>query len=69
MSGRRRLRWLPIHCAVWLVLLAVSAGAHAAAPQVQIQVQGVSGELLTNVLAYLSINAYKDAPNLNDALV
>ena len=69
MSGRRRLRWLPVHCAAWLVLLAVNVGAHAAAPQVQIQVQGVSGELLNNVLAYLSINAYKDAPNLNDALV
>lgn len=64
-----RIRLHPIHCVLWLLLLAASVGAHAATPTVQIQVQGVSGDLLKNVLAYLSINAYKDAPNLNNALV
>ncbi len=53
----------------WLFILIFSATAHAAVPQVDVQLQGVSGNLLKNVLAYLSINAYKDAPNLNDSLV
>ena len=65
----RRAGFRPVHGALWLLLLAASVGARAAAPTVQIQVQGVSGDMLKNVLAYLSINAYKDAPNLNDALV
>lgn len=53
----------------WLFILIFSVTAHAAAPQVDVQLQGVSGNLLKNVLAYLSINTYKDAPNLNDSLV
>ena len=65
----RRAGFRPVHGALWLLLLAMGVGAHAAAPTVQIQVQGVSGDMLKNVLAYLSISAYKDAPNLNDALV
>ncbi|HKT31552.1 MAG TPA: autotransporter assembly complex family protein [Gammaproteobacteria bacterium] len=69
MNILSRRRFLPFYGVLWLLLLAVSVGAHAAAPTVQIQVQGVSGDMLKNVLAYLSINAYKDAPNLNDALV
>ncbi|MGH8278022.1 MAG: autotransporter assembly complex protein TamA [Gammaproteobacteria bacterium] len=44
-------------------------GAHAAAPTIEVQVHGVSGELLKNVLAYLSVNTYKNAPNLNPAMV
>lgn len=51
-----------------LLILACSA-ARAAAPRVQVQVEGVDGLLLKNVLAYLSINTYEDAPNLTDTLV
>lgn len=63
------VQWRAVQFGLWLLLLGASFGVRAAAPTVQIQVQGVSGELLKNVMAYLSINAYKDAPNLNDALV
>lgn len=51
-----------------LLLLACGA-VQAAAPQVRVQVEGVNGLLLKNVLAYLSINTYEDAPNLTDTLV
>ncbi|MGB9429130.1 MAG: autotransporter assembly complex family protein [Gammaproteobacteria bacterium] len=58
-----------VYSLLCLSALLLSMTAHAAAPQMDVQVQGVSGELLRNVLAYLSINTYKDAPNLNDSLV
>ncbi|MGA9853046.1 MAG: autotransporter assembly complex family protein [Gammaproteobacteria bacterium] len=54
---------------VWLAALLLSATVHAAAPQVDVQVQGVPGELLKNVLAYLSIYTYRDSPTLNQSLV
>ncbi|MGH8377496.1 MAG: autotransporter assembly complex protein TamA, partial [Gammaproteobacteria bacterium] len=56
------------HGLFWLLVL-LSAGAHAAAPRVDVQVHGVSGSLLKNVLAYLSINTYRDSPTLNQSLV
>lgn len=53
------------------VLMAIHAGTACAAdnPQVEVEVQGVSGKLLRNVLAYLSIETYHDAPNLTQSLV
>ena len=52
-----------------LVLLLACGAAAAATPRVQVQVEGVDGPLLKNVLAYLSISTYEDAPNLTDTLV
>lgn len=64
----RLARWRPVFVCLWL--LCIAAGARAAdTPQIKLQVNGLSGELLKNVLAYLSLNTYKDAPNLNAALV
>ncbi len=57
------------HGLFWLVLVLLSTSAHAAAPKVDVQVRGVSGNLLKNVLAYLSINTYRDSPTLNQSLV
>ena len=57
-----------VHGLFWLfVLLGVTT--HAMASQVDVQTQGVSGNLLKNVLAYLSINTYRNSPNLNESLV
>ena len=61
-----------IRCGLLLMglLLALAViTARAAAPHVTVQTEGVSGELLKNVLAYLSINTYRDAPNMNPSLV
>ncbi len=52
-----------------LLLLLAAAAAHAAPPQVTVSVDGVEGPLLKNVLAYLSINTYANAPTLSDSLV
>ncbi|MGH8397933.1 MAG: autotransporter assembly complex protein TamA [Gammaproteobacteria bacterium] len=57
------------HGLFWLLLVLLSANAHAAAPKVDVQVRGVNGSLLKNVLAYLSINTYRDSPTLNQSLV
>jgi translocation and assembly module TamA len=51
----------------WFLLFSITA--RAAAPSVDVQVQGVSGVLLKNVLAYLSIYTYRNSPNLNPGLV
>ncbi len=56
----RRLLW---------ALLLVAAAAHADPPRVTVTVDGVQGPLLRNVLAYLSINTYANAPTLSDSLV
>ena len=51
------------------LLLAVLAGTARGAPHVTVQVDGVSGPLLKNVLSYLSIVTYADAPDLSESLV
>lgn len=53
------------------ILLCLYAGiAHAADnPQVTIEVEGISGNALKNVLAYLSIETYRDSPDLTQSLV
>lgn len=51
------------------LLLVLVAGAASAAPHVTVQVDGVSGPLLKNVLARLSILTYADAPDLSESLV
>ncbi len=58
-----------IRCLFGLLILIFSITAYAATPSVDVQVQGVSGDLLKNVLAYLSINTYRSSPNLNASLV
>jgi len=51
------------------LLLLLLAGTAQAAPHVTVQVEGVSGPLLKNVLSYLSILTYADAPDLSESLV
>ncbi|HEX5339295.1 MAG TPA: autotransporter assembly complex family protein [Gammaproteobacteria bacterium] len=53
------------------ILLLIGAGtAHAAGnPQIEVEIQGVSGDLQKNVLAYLSIETYHDSANLTQSLV
>jgi translocation and assembly module TamA len=52
-----------------LVLLCCFAPLASAAPHVAVVVDGVDGALLKNVLAYLSIAAYRDSPDLSESLV
>jgi len=57
----------------WLLALALltaggSAGA-AGAPHITVQVTGVDGALLKNVMAYLSVVTYQDATDLSESLV
>lgn len=52
-----------------LLVLLLAAGAVQAAPHVTVQVDGVSGPLLKNVLSYLSIVSYAQAPDLSESLV
>ncbi|HEY3644473.1 MAG TPA: autotransporter assembly complex family protein [Gammaproteobacteria bacterium] len=51
------------------LLLALLAGTATAAPRVTVQVDGVSGPLLQNVLSQLSIVTYADSPDLSESLV
>ncbi|HEX5340298.1 MAG TPA: autotransporter assembly complex family protein [Gammaproteobacteria bacterium] len=53
------------------ILLTLGAGTARAAerPQISVQIQGISGELLRNALAYLSIQSYHDTPDLTQGLV
>src|SRR5205085_2063086 len=44
-------------------------GNARATPHVTVQVEGVSGLLLKNVVAYLSVATYSDAPDLSESLV
>jgi translocation and assembly module TamA len=59
---------LCLRCVVTLlVLLSIfNPGSARAALDVTVEVKGISGELLTNVLAYLSIEQQKFDPNLTD---
>ncbi|HEX7964657.1 MAG TPA: autotransporter assembly complex family protein [Gammaproteobacteria bacterium] len=52
-----------------LLFLLAWARAAAAAPHVDVTVDGVDGVLLKNVMAYLSIASYRDAPNLTESMV
>lgn len=52
-----------------LVLLAGFAAPALAAPHVTVVVDGVDGALLKNVMSYLSIATYQDAPDLSESLV
>ncbi|HET7921644.1 MAG TPA: autotransporter assembly complex family protein [Gammaproteobacteria bacterium] len=52
-----------------LCLLLIVHAARAAAPQVNVEIRGLSGEPLRNALASLSIQTYHDAPNLTPSLV
>ncbi|MGH8370599.1 MAG: autotransporter assembly complex protein TamA, partial [Gammaproteobacteria bacterium] len=54
-----------------LILLLIGAGTARADsnPQIEVEVQGVSGDLQKNVLAYLSIETYHDNANLTQSLV
>ncbi|HEY1992451.1 MAG TPA: POTRA domain-containing protein, partial [Gammaproteobacteria bacterium] len=55
---------------LWLLGLGCCLPAAAAdTPQITVQVQGLSGPLLKNVLAYLSVVTYRDAPDLTESLV
>ncbi|HVA54510.1 MAG TPA: autotransporter assembly complex family protein [Gammaproteobacteria bacterium] len=60
---------LLIYCLFGLLILSLGITANAATPSIDVQVKGVSGHLLKNVLAYLSINTYRNSPNLNESLV
>jgi translocation and assembly module TamA len=65
------LRQYRIALSALCVLLTLSTGSvwAAGAPQVQVEIQGVSGDLHKNVLAYLSIETYHDTSNLTQSLV
>lgn len=52
-----------------LLILVLLAGGAQAAPHVTVQVDGVSGLLLKNVISYLSIVTYAEAPDLSESLV
>ncbi len=55
--------------ALLLSLCLCFAQAAAAAPHVTVLVDGIGGVMLKNVMAYLSIATYQDAPDLSDSLV
>ncbi|HEY4128550.1 MAG TPA: autotransporter assembly complex family protein [Gammaproteobacteria bacterium] len=54
---------------LWLVLGLALAGRAEAAPHVTVQVEGITGPLLKNVTAYLSIVTYEDSPDLTQSLL
>ena len=57
-------------CWLALLCLACMAPVHAAdTPRIDVQVDGISGPLLKNALAYLSVVTYQDAPDLTESLV
>lgn len=58
------MRWRAL-----LLLLGLVAAPAWAAPKVTVQVDGLGGVLLKNVMAYLSIAAYANEPTLSDSLV
>lgn len=66
---RRRAYRTALHALCVLLVIHAGTARAAANAQVEVDVQGVSGKLLRNVLAYLSIETYHDAPNLTQSLV
>jgi len=55
---------LALLCMGW-----VAASQAAGTPRIAVQVDGISGPLLKNVTAYLSVITYQDAPDLTESLV
>ncbi|MGH8371997.1 MAG: autotransporter assembly complex protein TamA [Gammaproteobacteria bacterium] len=68
MMALRRSR-IALHALLLLLVIGGSAARAADNPQIGVEVQGVSGDLLKNVLAYLSIQTYHDNTNLTQSLV
>src|SRR5262249_5924881 len=65
-GGRRLMR----QGLLGLLCLGLSFTALASsAPHITVQVDGLSGPLLKNVLAYLSVVTYQNAPDLTESLV
>ena len=57
-------------CLLALLCLGFLASVQAAsAPHITVQVDGITGPLLKNVLAYLSVVTYQDSPDLSESLV
>lgn len=65
------MRQIPAALAVLFCLLSavVLTPAAAQTPRINVRVDGISGALLKNVLAYLSVVTYQDAPDLTESLV
>jgi translocation and assembly module TamA len=55
--------------AALLAPLAAAPAAAAPAARIKVEIEGLEGELLANARAFLSIERYKDSPDLSDASV
>lgn len=67
MTLRRFRIVLQVLCVLWVAGASIAQAADN--PQITVEVQGVSGDMLKNVLAYLSIQTYHDNANLTQSLV
>lgn len=66
---RARHRRIASYILCLLFAMGPMSARAADTPRVNVEIQGLSGDLRANALAYLSIQTYHDAPNLTQSLV
>ena len=61
--------WKPFYFLMLALIMGAGASRAADTPKIQIEVRGISGDLLKKSLGYLSIETYRDNANLAQSLV